>query len=934
MYNNKMKALASFSPIPSPVLGKLKHFKSQTDLSMKSNPPPNPNHVDLHMHQAVISGNIGMIRFALDNGQSIHSSINGLQAIHVAAGFGQLAIMKYLVSRGANVNSRRGSTMPDGTEINNDKIKGPTPLHFAASNGHIQVVEYLLERGADPDIEDQYGCTPIDIALAQGYIDIYKLLSDYSIGSDSIPVPQMPASMTNNIKMSPNIIPGSPSSQSVTTPKLQYQNKISSPNLQKISSPNLQFPRKNSVPAITVNRSPVALSPPDHSASYPKSPKSPKAHNIKNGGRSPITPPSQPISSKSPLLNSRFNVVLNSQDFAQSRLRRGVSERNIKQIDNDDLIYDTQKISKNYVGNANTPLFIKDGNLISSSYQPSSSSNYMNSNSNGNNNDIYPNVNDGVKNSGSVRNTTSNKNAYEGTPSSNYYNDEPYALSDSDEDYMKEELNDPALERYSDSFSDSDALSPSSSMFNASPPKSMTELYQQSTNYYKSQKESHSRSNSPSSNRRKNSTGSLRNEVESDREQSSQKPKNYYRSRSNSRTDVNCIPANYFRSRSNSRPDITMDPSGYHRSRSNSKPDILNYSGSYRTRSRSRSNSNSNPPATTTNNINTSSSSKLESSSGNGSGNGNGSSSSNYYSKSSGLKERAVGVGNSSTNNGSSSHSHTHRSRSRSNSNSKSEQDHYSNLKSRSKSRSDSRSVSHSHSRSRSNSQSLVNPKLNGKPSTTNVNPINTLFNFTNMKNSLNSPDSQPSSYSSEFSIGSGSDKEIFYSNSVNSNNGFSLKQTLPESQSQSHHHSKGKSKYSNHSGSSHHVHSPPSQSQSPSQIPIPSKPTKPLKKPSIDSSSQQSYSSLKGYSPSFPEGVIRNRSYSSNSQANNYPSKIKSRSRSYSNNSIGPSKSTSPFNKPAQASVSPSINPPESSSYKSRLSDVMECSLPRSTSS
>jgi len=40
-----------------------------------------------------------------------------IKAIHVAAGFGQLAILKYLISRGANVNCRRGSTMPDGTEI-------------------------------------------------------------------------------------------------------------------------------------------------------------------------------------------------------------------------------------------------------------------------------------------------------------------------------------------------------------------------------------------------------------------------------------------------------------------------------------------------------------------------------------------------------------------------------------------------------------------------------------------------------------------------------------------------------------------------------------------------------------------------------------------------------------------------------------------------
>jgi len=58
-----MKALASFSPIPSPVLGKLKHFKSQTDLSAKSNinnVQINSNYVDLHMHSAVISGNFNI----------------------------------------------------------------------------------------------------------------------------------------------------------------------------------------------------------------------------------------------------------------------------------------------------------------------------------------------------------------------------------------------------------------------------------------------------------------------------------------------------------------------------------------------------------------------------------------------------------------------------------------------------------------------------------------------------------------------------------------------------------------------------------------------------------------------------------------------------------------------------------------------------------
>jgi len=63
-----MKAFAGLSPIPSPVIGKLKHFKSQTDINAKAqpNPPPNPNHVDLHMHSAVISGIYFLFKFYIN----------------------------------------------------------------------------------------------------------------------------------------------------------------------------------------------------------------------------------------------------------------------------------------------------------------------------------------------------------------------------------------------------------------------------------------------------------------------------------------------------------------------------------------------------------------------------------------------------------------------------------------------------------------------------------------------------------------------------------------------------------------------------------------------------------------------------------------------------------------------------------------------------
>ncbi|KAL6610908.1 hypothetical protein LY90DRAFT_131628 [Neocallimastix californiae] len=739
---------------------------------------------------------------------------------------------------------------------------------------------------------------------------------EYStLQNDTISVPQMPYSMTNsNFKPSPKVIPGSPSNQSIATPKLQYQsqgNKIGTPNLQyqrKTSTPTIIYQNKPQV--ISVNRSPKASSPPDHSS------KSPKIHNIKNGARSPILTSSQ---SKSPVLNSRFNIVYNSQDYVQPpRIRRGISEKNIKQYGNDDLIYDTQKPNKNYISNTNSPLFIKDGNLISSSYQVSSSNNYLN-------NDSYPFRSESVKSASTFK----IKNAYEGTSSTtdnnnSYYNNEPYTYtySDSDDEYINSELNESMLDKYTDSLSDSELLSPSSSLFNPSPPKSMTQLYHKNSSLFKPKKPIE-RSNSSSSNRRKNSTGSLRNEYESDKEQysktdsASQHSKNHYRPRSNSRSDVNGKSSNYYRSRSNSKPDINADLPSSYRSRSNSKPDInADLSNSYRPRSNSkpesvanysnsyRSRSNSNTKLESYNNIKNNS---------------------NYHSKSTSSKDRT-------TNNDNSARSHSH---SRSRSHSRSEHEHHS----KSKSRSHSRSISRS--RSRSNSQSIVNSKINSNklPTTSNVNTINTIFSFTNMKNSLNSPDNSPnihpSSYSSEFSLGSFSDKELYYnqspglnhSSSVNSVNNPSLKFSN-DNQSISSSYIKGKSKYSNYSGGnsySHHPYSSSSQSHLSSQIPIATKPSK----SNLDTS-QQSYNSLKNINPCFPESIIRNRSHS-NSQVNNYSSII-NRNRSLSNNTIGTSKITSPYNKPSMTMST--NNQSETSSIKSKLNDVPEYSYPRSTSS
>jgi ankyrin repeat protein len=75
-----------------------------------------------------------------------------------------------LVDAGADVNaqvfdSHTNTAMQDSYIPGKDN-EGRTSLHAAAESGLALVVEHLLMRGADPTIEDAYGNTALDLALA------------------------------------------------------------------------------------------------------------------------------------------------------------------------------------------------------------------------------------------------------------------------------------------------------------------------------------------------------------------------------------------------------------------------------------------------------------------------------------------------------------------------------------------------------------------------------------------------------------------------------------------------------------------------------------------------------------------------------------------------------------------------------------------------
>lgn len=148
---------------------------------------PDPNY---GLHSAAATGNIGLVSFALANGQPTNAVLDGVLPIHAAASGGNAQVVLMLIDAGADVNIGRlsrklgagakgagaaagasGSSMAicsgSGAHIGTG---GSTALHFAAANGHVDVLTLLLHCGADIEKTDKHGVTPLMLAENLGQV--------------------------------------------------------------------------------------------------------------------------------------------------------------------------------------------------------------------------------------------------------------------------------------------------------------------------------------------------------------------------------------------------------------------------------------------------------------------------------------------------------------------------------------------------------------------------------------------------------------------------------------------------------------------------------------------------------------------------------------------------------------------------------------------
>lgn len=97
----------------------------------------------------------GLVNFEGEN-------IEGAPPLWCASAAGHLKIVKYLVSKGANVNSTTKSNS--------------TALRAACFDGHVDIVKFLVENSADIEIANRHGHTCLMIACYKGHFQIAKYL--------------------------------------------------------------------------------------------------------------------------------------------------------------------------------------------------------------------------------------------------------------------------------------------------------------------------------------------------------------------------------------------------------------------------------------------------------------------------------------------------------------------------------------------------------------------------------------------------------------------------------------------------------------------------------------------------------------------------------------------------------------------------------------
>jgi ankyrin repeat protein len=171
-------------------------------LSLGNNisPPSGNKYGDFPIHLAAAFGHVNVVEWLLDRGYpvDVRNNMGSTPLINAAwGGHYDLAIM--LIGKDADVNAKVGNAdnrsvlhsasssgnvdlvellLQKGAVVNaRTSTDKRTPLHWAIRKGHLETARLLVKYGADTTAQDAHGFTVKDIAYSKGFVEILSFLS-------------------------------------------------------------------------------------------------------------------------------------------------------------------------------------------------------------------------------------------------------------------------------------------------------------------------------------------------------------------------------------------------------------------------------------------------------------------------------------------------------------------------------------------------------------------------------------------------------------------------------------------------------------------------------------------------------------------------------------------------------------------------------------
>ena len=123
---------------------------------------------------SAIKGDLTVVKVFVDAGMSVHIEEEGFTALHWAAFSGHLAVVRYLVKQGADVNAKtteRGMTplhlarVGAVTDVTATEKGTDTPITWGTE--HLAIVRYLVKQGADDGLTPEAEAIALFLALMQ-----------------------------------------------------------------------------------------------------------------------------------------------------------------------------------------------------------------------------------------------------------------------------------------------------------------------------------------------------------------------------------------------------------------------------------------------------------------------------------------------------------------------------------------------------------------------------------------------------------------------------------------------------------------------------------------------------------------------------------------------------------------------------------------------